>query len=288
MKSPRETLMYLPAIRVGTASKKPDYLATVDVDPRSKTYGQVIHRLSMPNVGDELHHFGWNACSSCHAADDKMRRYIVLPGLFSSRIHIVDTAEPRAPKLHKVIEGADIAAKTNLSTPHTVHCLPDGQIMISMLGDKEGNGPGGFLLLDAGFQDRRPLGEERGGHELQLRFLVSAAAQRHGQQRMGGAEDRAAGFKLEDVKAGNYGHHLHFWDWSKRSIVQSARSWRERADPARSPLPPQPRQHARLRRRGAVEHASGTGTRPARSGKWTRSSKCRRSTSKAGRSRCRA
>ena len=36
MKSPRETLMYVPAIRVGTASAKPDYLATVDVDPRSK------------------------------------------------------------------------------------------------------------------------------------------------------------------------------------------------------------------------------------------------------------
>ena len=30
----------------------------------SSTYGQVVGRLDLPNVGDELHHFGWNACSA--------------------------------------------------------------------------------------------------------------------------------------------------------------------------------------------------------------------------------
>ena len=75
--------------------KKPDYLATLDVDPESPTYSQVIHRLPMPNVGDELHHFGWNACSSCHGdaaiaplSDHSRPR--------SSRIHIVDTSTRRA------------------------------------------------------------------------------------------------------------------------------------------------------------------------------------------------
>jgi len=32
-----------------------------------------------------------------------------------------------------------------------VHCLADGQVMISMLGDGKGEGPGGFLLLDDNF-----------------------------------------------------------------------------------------------------------------------------------------
>lgn len=68
MKSPRETLAYVMGIYAGTDVKKPDYLATVDLDPASKTYSQVIHRLPMPNVGDELHHFGWNACGSCHGS----------------------------------------------------------------------------------------------------------------------------------------------------------------------------------------------------------------------------
>ncbi len=138
IKAPREKLLYTIALYVGTDVKKPDYLATVDVDPTSPTYSQVIHRLPMPNVGDELHHFGWNACSSCHADAGKSRRYLIMPGSRSSRIHIVDTADPRAPKLHKVIEPDEIKAKTNLTAPHTVHCLADGTIMISMLGDADG------------------------------------------------------------------------------------------------------------------------------------------------------
>ena len=35
MRSPRETLVYVPGIYVGTPVNKPDYLATVDVDPGS-------------------------------------------------------------------------------------------------------------------------------------------------------------------------------------------------------------------------------------------------------------
>ena len=151
MKTPPEKICYVPAIYTGSDIKKPDYLATIDLDPKSKTYSQVISRLPMPNVGDELHHFGWNSCSSCHGQDGKSRRYIVLPGIASGRIHIVDTADERNPKLHKVIEGKEIAEKLDLSAPHTVHCLADGNIMISMLGDAKGNGPGGFMLLDDQF-----------------------------------------------------------------------------------------------------------------------------------------
>jgi 56kDa selenium binding protein (SBP56). len=104
----------------------------------------------MPNVGDELHHFGWNACASCHGK--RARRYLIIPGIVSGRIHIVDTATPEKPKLHKVIEPDEIVRKTKLTAPHTVHCLADGQIMISMLGDDKLMGPGGFLLLDEKFE----------------------------------------------------------------------------------------------------------------------------------------
>ncbi len=54
IKSPREKLLYTIAIYTGTGIQKPDYLATVDVDPDSPTYSQVIHRLEMPGIGDEL------------------------------------------------------------------------------------------------------------------------------------------------------------------------------------------------------------------------------------------
>ena len=33
------------------------------------------------NIGDELHHTGWNACSSCHHDPTKQRRYLIVPGV---------------------------------------------------------------------------------------------------------------------------------------------------------------------------------------------------------------
>jgi hypothetical protein len=95
-KAEREKVLYTMALYVGTDVEEPDYLATVDVGPESSTYSQVIHRTPMPNVGDELHHFGWNACSSCHGDESKSRRFLIVLGQRSSWIHVIDTADERA------------------------------------------------------------------------------------------------------------------------------------------------------------------------------------------------
>ena len=42
MKAPREKLLYTVALYIGTGIQKPDYLATIDADPESPTYSQVI------------------------------------------------------------------------------------------------------------------------------------------------------------------------------------------------------------------------------------------------------
>ena len=87
-------------------------LAVVDAE-----YGRIVRELPMPNVGDELHHFGRNRCSSaCHGAD---RSHLIVPGFGSSRIHVINVADdPRAPRLEKVIEPEEIIAKTGY-TPTT-------------------------------------------------------------------------------------------------------------------------------------------------------------------------
>src|SRR5947207_6593087 len=131
MKAEPEKVLYAIALYEGTGIEEPDYLATVDVDPSSPTYSRIINRTPMPQVGDELHHFGWNACSSCYDDESKSRRFLVLPGVVSSRIHILDTSDERAPRLHKVIEPEEVKAKPNMTTPHTVHSLAYGNIMIS-------------------------------------------------------------------------------------------------------------------------------------------------------------
>lgn len=221
MAAPPETLAYVPTIYAGTGVNKPDYLATIDVDPKSKTYSRVISRLPMPNVGDELHHFGWNACSSCHGQDGKSRRFIVLPGISSGRIHIVDTEDPRAPKLHKVVEGKEIAEKVNLSAPHTVHCLADGNIMISMLGDAKGEGPGGFLLLNEKFEIKGRWENDATGMKYSYDYWYQPRHNVMVSSEWGAPNTVSQGFNLEDVNAGKYGQQLHFWDWKERKIKQS-------------------------------------------------------------------
>ena len=221
IKAEHEKVLYAIALYTGTGIEEPDYLATVDVDANSPTYSQIIHRLPMPYIGDELHHFGWNACSSCHGDESKSRRFSVIPGQRSSRIYIVDTADVRAPKLHKVIEPEEVKEKTNLTAPHTVHCLADGNIMISMLGDSEGNAPGGFLLLDDNFEIAGRWEKKADAMRFNYDFWYQPRHNVMVSSEWGAPKTYYPGFDLNDVSAGNYGRSLHFWDWSKHEIIQS-------------------------------------------------------------------
>src|SRR3977135_2710080 len=82
---PPEKLIYVASLYEGTGIDRPDFIAVVDVDPSSDTYGEIVGRTDMPNVGDELHHFGWNACSSaCHS--ELQRDTMIVPGFRSRRL----------------------------------------------------------------------------------------------------------------------------------------------------------------------------------------------------------
>ena len=138
LRAPAEELLYLACLHEGTGVDRPDFIAVVDAEE-----GRIVHETPMPNVGDELHHFGWNRCSSaCHGPD---RSHLIVPGFRSSRIHVLNVADdPRAPRIEKIIEPEELIAKTGYTRPHTVHCMPGDNIVLSMLGDAEGNGAGGF------------------------------------------------------------------------------------------------------------------------------------------------
>jgi selenium-binding protein 1 len=202
MKAEREKILYTVALYEGTGIEEPDYFATIDVDPTSLTYSQVIHRTPMPTVGDELHHFGWNACSSCHGDESKARSFLIVPGFLSSRIHVLDVSNERAPKLHTVIEAEEIKEKTNLSAPHTVHCLADGNIMISMLGDKDGNGPGGFLLLDERFNIVGHWEQKTDGMDYNYDFWYQPRHNVMVSSEWAAPTTFSKGFNLDDVAAG--------------------------------------------------------------------------------------
>ena len=129
MEAPAEGLGYVALI--DPSRQRPDALGVLDLDPASRSFGRQVGQVDMPTLGDELHHFGWNACSShlCGFAPNPHveRRYLIVPGLRSSRVYVLDTKDdPRRPRVVKEISAAELAAKADYSRPHTVHCGPDG------------------------------------------------------------------------------------------------------------------------------------------------------------------
>src|SRR5512132_772374 len=114
MEAPPESFAY--TLLLSPDFSKPDALAVIDVKSGSPTFSQIVHTVTMPYKGDEFHHFGWNACSSAlspltgHAFLE--RRYLIIPGLRSSRIYVVDTKpDPTKAKIHKIIEPEEVFKK---------------------------------------------------------------------------------------------------------------------------------------------------------------------------------
>jgi selenium-binding protein 1 len=216
MRAPAEELLYVACLHEGTGVHKPDFLAVVDAEE-----GRIVHQLPMPNVGDELHHYGWNRCSSaCHGPD---RSHLIVPGFRSSRIHVVNVADdPRRPALEKVIEADEVVRATGLTRPHTVHCMPGDNIVISMLGDAAGNGTCGFAVLDAHTFEIKGRWEN-GGRRPPLNYDFWYQPRRNVLVSSEFAEPAAyePGFDLDDVAAGRYGSRLHFWNLSERRVEQT-------------------------------------------------------------------
>jgi methanethiol oxidase len=221
LKAPPEELLYLACLHEGTGVEAPDFIAVVDCDPSSGSYGRVVHEEPMPNVGDELHHFGWNRCSSaCHGPD---RSHLIVPGFRSSRIHVLNVVDdPRRPRIERVIEPDEVVRETGYTRPHTVHCMPGDNIVVSMLGDAEGAGAGGLACLDARtfeLKGRWENGGERPSFNYDFWYqprkdvLISSEF----------AEPNAyePGFDIEDVAAGRYGRRLHFWKLGDRRLAQT-------------------------------------------------------------------
>ncbi len=221
IKAPREKIVYTVCIYTGTGIEKPDFLATVDVDETSPTYNQIIHRTEVGVVGDELHHMGWNACSSCNDDGSMERKYLIVPGVRTSNFYIIDTAtNPRKPALFKTIDGDEIKQKVNLSAPHTVHCL-GSEIIVSMLGDADGNAPGGYLHLDKDFNIVGRWEHDTTGMKFSYDFWYQPRHNMMVSTEWAAPNTFMPGFDLDDVGNGKYGKQIHFWDFKNRKIEKS-------------------------------------------------------------------
>ena len=216
MRAPAEELLYVACLHEGTGVEAPDFLAAVDAEQ-----GRIVSETPMPNVGDELHHYGWNRCSSaCHGPD---RSHLIVPGFRSSRIHIVNVADdPRRPRIEKVIEPDEILDATGLTRPHTIHCMPGENVVLSMLGDRDGNAACGFVVLDAKTFEIKGRWENGGERPpMNYDFWYQPRKNALVSSEFGEPKAYEPGFDLADVQAGRYGQRLHFWNLAERTLEQT-------------------------------------------------------------------
>jgi selenium-binding protein 1 len=126
-----EKVMYLWALPA-KGMKGNDFLAVIDVDIASASYGKILKKVPVSSAGNEAHHIGYT--------DDRTK--IWAASLNSNRFFLFDVAaDPRNPKLVRTID--NVAKLTGLTGPHTPYAIP-GRILISMASGPDGTGPGGL------------------------------------------------------------------------------------------------------------------------------------------------
>ena len=114
-----------------------DKLVTIDANQKSKNYGKVVSKVSVPgNPRGEAHHMGFT--------DD--RRFLWAGGLEDSRIHVFDIgANPAKPRLVKTI---DFAKQSGYVGPHTFYALPGRMLIAGLSNTKDQSGRTGLATYN--------------------------------------------------------------------------------------------------------------------------------------------
>ncbi len=123
--SGQEDYVYIWTLGLPGVGDEQDKLVTVDVNPESNRYGEVVNQLSVGGQ-HEAHHSG--------LTDD--RRYLWAGGLESSHIFIFDVhTDPAEPRLHRTLEDF-VEISGGVVGPHTSYALP-GRMLLTGLSNQE-------------------------------------------------------------------------------------------------------------------------------------------------------
>jgi len=124
----QEDFVYVWTLGVVGVGDEQDKLVTIDVNPKSKSYGTVVATVSVGGR-NEAHHTG--------LTDD--RRFLWASGLDTSRIFIFDVAtDPAKPKLVKTIDDF-VKDSGGVVGPHTNYALA-GRMMLTGLSNNKDHG----------------------------------------------------------------------------------------------------------------------------------------------------
>lgn len=110
------------------------FLAIVDVDSASPTYGTVTRTLEVGPEGENAHH-------SELAMPAGGRIWV---SSFGGETFLLDVTRPDAPAL-----AGTLARAPGMQHPHSIARLPDGNVLVTYQMDAAGTGPGGIALHSA-------------------------------------------------------------------------------------------------------------------------------------------
>jgi selenium-binding protein 1 len=132
----QERFLYVATIAQSAAD--PDFVTVIGADPHRSDFGRIVNRIDMPNIGDELHHFGYSS--------DQER--LIVPGLFSNRLHVFDV-KPRRSTMRLRAVNEELASASGYITPHSVIAPSAGHLLITMIGAATPTTqPGGIVAID--------------------------------------------------------------------------------------------------------------------------------------------
>ena len=207
----QERFLYVTTI--SQSATDPDFLAVIGADPRRSDFGKIVNRLDMPEVGDELHHFGYS----------RDQKRLIVPGLFSNRIHVLDIKRDRKRMAFRAVDDR-LAAESGYIVPHGVMDL-HGKLLVPMIGAATDTTlPGGLVeISDRTGAFKRYFGpgpvRDSGdpGPRYMYDFAALPAANRGISSTFGPPATCGGG-----IDPGCLGDEVAVWDLRRREVIQTA------------------------------------------------------------------
>ena len=207
----QERFLYVSTI--AQSATDPDFIAVIGADPEQPDFGQIVDRVDMPNVGDELHHFGYSA--------DQSR--LIVPGLFSSRIHVFDIGSDGSTMTLDVVN-EDLVTDSGYAVPHGVMAV-HGMLLAPMIGAaNDQTQPGGIVQIDdrtGEFVDYFGPGPERTAAESGPTYMYDFAMTPDGASAISSTFGSPA-LCAPGIDPTCLGDEVSVWDVESEAVVQTA------------------------------------------------------------------
>jgi methanethiol oxidase len=202
--APGERERYLYVWTRDASGAGSDFIAVVDADPASASFGRIVATAPTGSSGNEAHHFGYTENAN----------RIVGGGMFSNRLFLYDVGtDPRQLRLARTVE----LGATGYSGPHTAYAVPGGVLVTMMGGD---GGPGAVVEVDTGGDVVRtmpaPMHE---GRPVNL-YDITVLPRTNRMMATGLAHD--AHLMHGPPAPGQVGNQVVVWDWQRREVTQVA------------------------------------------------------------------